>query len=443
MGWRAGPESQVFEVTTTYDPDSPAYFNEVDVHEEMDRVFDLCHGCRLCWDLCPSFDSLFKLIDAKTNGVDVKLDRIDSDRIVDECYQCKLCYIKCPYVPPHEWELDFPRLMLRARAARSRGRPATLSDRFLGATDLTGKIGTATSGIANAANRSKPVRVVMEKTLGVARERKLPDYTKKRFSTWFKKEGVARAPDKGDGAPKATLFPTCLVEYNDPSIGKAAIEILGSCGVGVNCPATVCCGMPSLDGGDVKGFIEKANRNVEILAPHARAGRAIIVPQPTCGYVLRHEYPEYLKSGDAKVVAEATRDAGEYIFELKKRGVFMPDFKVELGKVAYHAPCHLRAQGKGLKGRDVLKTVPGTKVTLIEGCTGIDGTWGYKAQWYEMARKVAKPMVDRIEKSEPDVIVGDCLLADTAIEEETGMRPIHPLHAIARALGMKGEVAGE
>lgn len=173
------------------------------------------------------------------------------------------------------------------------------------------------------------------------------------------------------------------------------------------------------------------------------AGRAIVVPQPTCGYVLRHDYPDYLKSDDAKVVAEATRDAGEYVFELKKQGVFTPDFKEELGKVAYHAPCHLRAQGKGLKGRDVLKTVPGTEVTLIEGCTGIDGTWGYKAQWYEMARKVAKPMVERIEKSQPDVIVGDCLLADTAIEEEIGKRPIHPLHAIARALGMKGEVAGE
>lgn len=430
-------------MTTTYDPANPAYLDHEDVQEELDRVFDLCHGCRLCWDLCPSFDSLFKLIDEKTNGVDVRLPLSDNERVIDECYQCKLCYIKCPYVPPHEWDLDFPRLMLRARAARSKGKPATLTDRFLGATDFTGKIGTATSRLANAANRARPVRIVMEKTLGIARDRKLPEYARRRFSKWFRDEGSNLAPDCNSDLPRATLFPTCLVEYNDPSIGKAAIEILRSCGVGVNCPDTVCCGMPALDGGDIKGFIERAQRNVEALVPHARAGRTIVVPQPTCGYVIRNEYPDYLESDDARVVAEATRDAGEFIFDLKKQGVFRADFEKSLGNVAYHAPCHLRAQGKGLRGRDLLKTAPETKVTLVEGCSGIDGTWGYKSRWYEMARQVARPMLARIKKAEPDLIVGDCLLADTAIEEELGIRPIHPLHAIARAMGMTGEVAGE
>lgn len=431
-------------MTTTYDPHNPVYFDDDDLHKELDRVFDHCHGCRLCFNLCPSFESLFSLIDEKTDGIDVALPRQDNDRIVDECYQCKLCYIKCPYTPPHEWKLDFPRLMLRARAARSNGRPNSMTDRFLGATDFSGKAGTMASGIANAANRNGTVRTIMEKTLGIARERLLPPYAKERFSTWFRREGRAKSLAAAKpGAPTATLFPTCLVEYNDPSIGKAAVEILDTCGVSVNCPETVCCGMPSLDGGDVKGFIEKARRNVEKLAPEAKAGRAIIVPQPTCGYVLRNEYPEYLKTEDAQIVADATVDSGEYLFKLKKEGIFEPEFTESLGKVAYHAPCHLRAQGKGLKARDIIKTIPDTEVTVAEGCSGIDGTWGYKAKWYEMARKVAAPMIGRIEKVEPDVIVGDCVLADTAIEQETEKKPIHPLHAIARAMGMKGEVAGE
>lgn len=429
-------------MSTTYDPSDPAYLNAADVRQELDRVFDLCHGCRVCFSLCPSFDSLFTLIDEKTDGISVALSAADNDRIVDECYQCKLCHIKCPYVPPHEWLLDFPRLMLRARAARSRGKPAKIADRFLGATELAGRLGSLTAPVANAANRSKPVRFLMEKTVGVHRERLLPLYARERFTKWFKKEGAAKC-SRPSSEKRAAFFVTCMVEYNDPSIGKAAVEVLARNGVDLTCPETVCCGMPALDGGDLKGFMERARKNVAALVPEAEAGKKILVPQPTCGYVLRQDYPDYLKTSDAETVAAAVRDVGEYLTELGRDEALDEEFPVALGKVAYHAPCHLRAQGKGLKSRDLLKKLPGTEVTLVEGCSGIDGTWGYKAKWYEMAREVAAPLADRIRKAGPDLVVDDCLLAGTAIEQETGLKPIHPLHALARAYGIRGDAAGE
>lgn len=430
-------------MTTTYDPKHPHYFDEPDLREELERVYDLCHGCRLCFNLCPSFPTMFDAIDGHDGDVPA-MTKAEQDQVVDECYQCKICYVKCPYIPPHEWALDFPRLMLRAQAVRREQNGLDLTDQFLGRTDMIGKLSTVAAPLVNKATgtpNSLP-RKGMEKVFGIAADRLLPPYAKQRFSTWFKKRNkpLLRKRQKS-----VALFPTCLVEYQSPAIGKDMVKVYERNGIECDMPkGQVCCGMPWLDGGDVKNFVKQGETNVKVLAQAVREGKDVVVPQPTCAYVLKKEYPDYIGGADAELVAANTYDASEYLWKLHKG----EDTELDTSftgdvpeQVAYHVACHVQAQNMGLKSRDVMK-LTGTKITLVNKCSGIDGTWGYRAENYELARKVAQPLKDAIEKAADagvEVVTGDCHLANGAITQETGKKPMHPLQFVARAYGIPPE----
>ncbi len=450
-------------MTALYDPADPKYFDPADLKAELDRVFDLCHGCRLCFNLCPSFPTLFEFIDQRDGEVSA-LTWAERDQVVDECYQCKLCYVKCPYVPPHEWELDFPRLMSRVHANRHRhganggigvGDPKPdgvkkpvrerVADQILGRTDLLGRLSTAVSPMVNAATGTPGSlsRKVMEKTSGIAANRLLPPYAKQRFTTWFKKRPTATVATTSANGLKASVFPTCFIEYMDPPIGQDLVAVYEHNGITCSLPAgTRCCGAPWLHSGNVEKFEEEAAHNVAALAQAVRAGHDVIVAQPTCSYVIKRDYPLHLKSADADLVAEHTFDPAEYLMRVHKGDqgplkVAFPgrDDGAVPEQVTYHVPCHLQAQNIGLKSRDLLK-VAGVKCDLVQRCSGIDGTWGYRAENYELARKVARPMVREIEAAGNDVVCGDCHLANGAILQETGTKPLHPIQLMARAYGL-------
>ena len=423
-------------MTTTYDPDHPAYYDGTDLRQELERVYDLCHGCRLCLSLCPSFPTMFNLIDARDGDV-AGMTAAEQDQVVDECYQCKLCYVKCPYTPPHEWELDFPRLMLRAAAAR----PKTIKDRLttqaLSRTDQTGRLATSLAPIANKAlgRPGSAARKLMDRVVGIASDRVLPPYARVRFSTWFNKRvrpGLAR-PEQA----RVAVFPTCLVEYQNPAIGQDLVKVYERNGVSCQlAEGAGCCGAPWLHSGDFGAFKKQAARNVGLLADQVRAGRDIVVPQPTCGYVLKRDYPEYLRTADAELVGAHSYDAAEYLWRLHKGEGTSIDTNFD-GDVpettAYHVPCHLQAQNIGLRSRDLMK-LTGTKITLLQKCSGIDGMWGLRSENFELARKVAAPLKAAVEKAAADVVTGDCHLANSAIVQETGTRPMHPLQFLARPM---------
>ncbi len=440
-------------MTTTYDPRHPAYHEEADLRAELTRVFDLCHGCRLCLSLCPSFPTLFDEIDARDGAVG-ELTPAEEDRVVEQCYQCKLCYVKCPYVPPHEWQLDFPRLMLRAasvRRERSAGLPAIrerVTTEVLGRTDLLGRVATSAAPLANRAlgTPGSVLRRAMGKLVGVSDQRVLPPFAKVRFSTWFaarRTSGAERLgrPEQG----KAAIFPTCLVEYQDPTIGHDLVKVYERNGVPCSLvEGAVCCGAPFLHAGDFDGFLRQARRNLPGLVRAVRAGRDVVVPQPTCGYVLKRDYPEHLGTDDARLVGEHTFDASEYLWRLHRgEGTELDtDFAGEVpATTAYHVPCHLQAQNIGLRSRDLLK-LTGTKVTVVSKCSGIDGMWGLRSANYDLARKVARPLKEAIERTDARVVAGDCHLANGAITEETGRTSRHPLQQLARAYGIPEEPEG-
>jgi Fe-S oxidoreductase len=391
---------------------------------------------------CPSFKDLFKMIDADEDADDVSVLTDDQHRVVvDECYQCKLCFVVCPYTPgkEQEWVIDFPRLMLRSLAIQEREGRVSRSAKLLARTDLQGKVATALAPLVNRTNDSGLLRGLMEKTTGIAKDRLLPTYAKVRFSKWFRghereRGGATSPPARGAVA----LFPTCLVEYQEPAVGRALVGVYERNGIACDLPeGEVCCGMPWLDAGDVEKFEEHARRNVDVLVRRVRAGKDVVVPQPTCAYVLKNEYPDFLGTEDAKLVADHTFDASEYLMARHREEPLDADFSAgeTYDTITWQAACHYRAQQMGPKSRDLM-ALTGAQVTMVERCAAIDGTWGLRAENVEMARKVAKPLMETIEKAETDLVAGDCHLANTAIREATKKSPVHPLQVLARAYGI-------
>ncbi len=427
--------------THLYDPLDPSYFDAADARTERDRTFQICSDCRICVRFCPSFKDLFKMIDENEDAEDVRVLTDDQHQVVvDECYQCKLCYVVCPYTPGNEqeWVIDFPRLMLRSLAIEEREGKVSRSAKLLARTDLQGKVATAFAPLVNRSNNVGLVRGLMEKTTGIAKDRLLPTYAKVRFSKWFRSHRPAPPPAPTSSRGEVTLFPTCLVEYQDPEIGQALVGVYERNGIGCRLPdGQVCCGMPWLDAGAVEKFEEHARRNVEVLAAGVRLGRDVVVPQPTCAYVLKNEYPDFLGTDAARLVAEHTFDTSEYLMARNREEPLDTDFSAgeTYETITWHAACHYRAQQIGPKSRDLI-ALTGAKVTMVERCSAIDGTWGLRAENVEMAHKIAKPLMETVAKADTQLVVGDCHLANTAIREGTGKTPVHPLQVLARAYGI-------
>ena len=411
-------------------PKDPRYWQNDDLRKELDRIYDICHGCRLCFNLCPSFSYLFKYIDEK-DGEAKELKAVELSHVTDLCYQCKLCNVKCPYTPPHHWEVDIPRLMLREKAVRVKRDGVSLQDRFLGNPDRTGKLGCSLAPLANWANRNSLTRQIMHSTVGVHKDRELPLFHATTFEEWFRKrkEGLK-------SAKKIALFYTCFINYNDPLQGIAAVEVLEKNGFEVLAPKQVCCGMPFLDGGDVDQAAKNMEENIRSFQPAVDAGIPVVAPGPTCSYVLKNEFFYFTQNPAAEALAKKTRDLCEFLVELKNRKQLNTDFKnASPMKIAYQIPCHLRAQNIGYKSMELLRSIPGVKVELMEHCSAMDGTWGMKKQFFESSLKIAGKLFRETNQAAPDEVCTDCPLSAMQIEHGTGKKPVHPVQILQRAYG--------
>jgi len=417
-----------------FDLNSTSFWEEAQVDAELKRVFDICDGCRRCYNLCPSFNDLFVRLDAEAvDGEAEKLDAAGLRSVTDLCYQCKLCFNHCPYTPPHRWDVDFPRLMLRSKAVQVKRDGISLQDRILGQVDWMGRIGTFLAPVANWALRNRLNRWIMEKLFGIHRDRILPMYASQTFRSWFdrrKRESGAK------NAKGVALFYTCSVNFNEPETGKACVKVLEKNGIDVVCPEQRCCGMPFLDGGDIEAARKNARANVDSLHALVKQGYNVLVPGPTCSYMLKQEYPHLLNDEAAREVAARTYDICEYLMMLHSQGKLDTRFAESVGPIAYQIPCHLRAQNIGYKSRDLLQLIPNTQVHLIEKCAAIDGTWGLKRQYYDLSLKVAEPLINDIRDSRAELNVSDCSLAGLQMEQGLGRRTLHPIRVVARAYGL-------
>ena len=436
-------------------PQDPRYFDEADLLSELKRAFQICHECRMCVNYCGSFPDMFSRIDRDiekrgAEGAEL-LDNQDFASVTDHCWQCKLCYIKCPYTPDEgaSEALDFPRILVRERAQRAQREGIPLVDRLLGEPQLIGQLGSGSvAPIANFVTTQRLLRKVQEKTTGISAEFPLPPMADETFLSWFRRHEPSTSAGQ---AGEIVLFPTCYGDYNVPHVPAAATRVLEHNGYRVFYPeggedgpaellgaVPTCCGLPNLDGGDIEAARRKIAHNVALLLPHVRAGRKVLVAGPSCGMMLKKEWHEYVPLPEVREVAAATLDVLEFLVVLGREKRLNRSFPRSLGKVAYHAACHLRAQKIGFPGMRVLNVVPGTEVRMVEECSAVDGTWGMKARHYATGQKYAQKLVRGVESGgdAPDVVLSDCSLASLRIAHETGRRILHPIEAVAHAYGL-------
>lgn len=426
---------------------SPDFYNEEKLNEELERVFDICHGCRRCLSLCNSFPVLFDLVDATEEGEVEGVAKQDFWKVVDQCYLCDVCYMtKCPYVPPHPWNLDFPHLMLRAKAVKHKKGETTLRDKLLSSTDMLGQfagipIVTAT---VNAVNKTSAMRSVMERTLGVDKKAWIPGYAPKKFRSIAPKSDAAKVVE-GERTPgKVAIYATCYINFNEPGIGRDLLNVLRHNDIPyVIVEKEACCGMPKLELGDLDAVAANKEINMPRLAKLAAEGYAILTPIPSCTLTFKQELPlMFPECADTQAVKAAMWDPFEYFIARNKDGLLKTDFKTPLGKVGYHVPCHSRVQNVGKKTAETLQLVPDTEVKVVERCSGHSGTWGVKKEFHATAMKIGRPVFRAMGEAEPDYISSDCQLAGHHIEqgmEEAGMKKAemaHPLTLLAKAYGL-------
>ena len=403
---------------------SPGFFDEDRINEELERVFDICHGCRRCVSLCHAFPTLFDLVDeSQTMEVD-GVAKADYHKVVDQCYLCDLCYLtKCPYVPPHPWNVDFPHLMLRAKAAEFRKGKTRFRDKLLTSTDRVGSLAgiPVVAQTVNAVNRTRLGRAALEKVLGVHRDAPIPEYHAKTFRKRFDPEG-RRAPGAAVATSRTTgrvaVFTTCYGNYNLPQEVADLVAILAHNRIQVALPSSEkCCGMPKLELGDLEAVEKLKEHNIPVLESLVDEGYDLTAMVPSCVLMFKQELPLLFPDDEAvRRVAEAFFDPFEYLMLRHRGGQLDTGFKNPLGRIGWHVACHQRVQNIGPKTREFLELIPDTQVTAVERCSGHDGTYAVKLENFEFANKISRPVVGKIDNGEFDHYLSDCPMASDQIE---------------------------
>lgn len=446
---------------------NPDFYDEAKLDAELRRVFDICHGCRRCFNLCDSFPRLFDLIDAGPSGELHDVKSGDFRQVVDACTLCDMCFMtKCPYVPPHEFDVDFPHLMLRYRIVENKKGEVTFAERELTKTDRNGELAKFVAPLANWATSTdnKLTRIVLEKAAGIHHEAALPPYASRTFLARAKAETVEVNKDApAYGRRKAVIYATCTGNYNDPDFGMIARAVLAKNGVETEVVYPACCGMPQLEQGDIAQVVTNACKAATAMQPWITKGYDVIALVPSCALMLKLEWPLLMPQNDpayeaVKALAQATFDLTEYIVDIAERHGLAPGMKPLAGPVALHIACHARAQNMGAKAADMLKLLPqAEEITVLERCSGHGGSWGVKTENFDVALKVGRPVARKAadvlkaaaEKQQQAFIASECPLAAAhiaqGVERLDGAaklpRTYNPIEIFAMSYGILRETA--
>ena len=423
----------------------PDFYNEEKVFDELERVFDICHGCRRCVSLCNAFPTLFDLVDESSTMEVDGVNRVDYWAVVDHCYLCDLCYLtKCPYVPPHEWNVDFPHLMLRAKALGFKQGRNKLRDKLISSTDRLGSFASIpiVANVVNAVNKNEHTRALLETAIGIHAEARLPEYHSRTLSKRLRqhKTDPAKAVVSNKTQGKIAIFGTCYGEYNEPHLGEDLLAVFEHNDIPTMViPDTACCGMPKLELGDLDSVKYLKDQNMPVLSKLVDEGWDIISPVPSCTLQFKQELPLIFPEDERVIkVQQAFYDPFEYLMLRHKADLLKTEFAQSIGKISYHVACHQRVQRIGMKTRDILSLIPGTEIDTIERCSGHDGTYAIKQEFHRVAMKIAKPVVNRIKKFEPDAYTSDCPMAGHHLSEglADGSETRHPISLLRQAYGI-------
>ena len=422
---------------------NPEFFDPAALERELERAFDICHGCRRCVSLCQAFPTLFDLVDASSEGEVSGVAKADYGKVVEQCFLCDLCFqTKCPYVPPHPWNLDFPHLMLRAKAIRHRAGATSRAAKILSATTTVGKLASIPIVVeaVNAANRSPTLRKLLDRSLGVHPQAVIPKYHYPSARRRFVAKPAGTATKAGPTRGKVAVFVTCYGNVNMPAVVADLVAVFRHNAIEVVLvEREQCCGMPKLEIGDLDTVARYKEANLPALIQAIDQGFDIVAPIPSCVLMFKQELPlMFPDDPDVARVRRAIFDPFEYLMHRHQAGLLQTQFPKPLGKIAYHVPCHQRVQNIGPKTRDILALVPGTEFALIERCSGHDGTYGVKTASYPLARKIADPVVTRVNQANAQHFTSDCPMAAAHIADGVPGKPDarHPLTLLRMAYGL-------
>ena len=423
----------------------PDFYDEEKLFHELERVFDICHGCRRCVSLCQAFPELFDLVDESSTMEVDGVAKADYWKIVDHCYLCDLCFMtKCPYVPPHVWNLDFPHLMLRAKAVKFQQGKTKPRDKVLSSTDAVGAIASlpGVDTLVNATNKSGLGRKVLEVVLGVHPDARIPEYHHQTLRNQLASK-VGRQVDgeeAGSTTGKVALFTTCYNNVNEPDVGMDLVAVFEHNGIPITIPNKErCCGMPKLELGDLESVKAHMEENIPVLMKLVTEGWDLVAPIPSCVLMFKQELPLMFPDNvQVQQIRQHIYDPFEYLMIRHKHGKLRTDFKIPLGTVAYHAACHQRVQNLGQKTRELLSLIPKTRIEIIERCSGHDGTYAVKQEFHEYSMKIVGPIVNKIKQIKPDHYGSDCPMAGQHIGHalKDGNAPKHPLTLLRLAYGI-------
>ncbi|MFN0243260.1 MAG: heterodisulfide reductase-related iron-sulfur binding cluster [Planctomycetota bacterium] len=420
----------------SYDPSDEKYWSADGLAGEITRAFEICHGCRMCFKYCDSFPKLFDFVDQRHDGDVRKIEARETAEVMDACFQCKLCEVQCPYTPrdAHPFQLDFPKLVHRYRAQHVREHGLGWREKILTDPDGAGRVARASFGVANALNRVSAHRWLLEKVLGIHRDKDLPDFAPATFERWAESQGRIASEPGGE----AVLFPTCYVQNNEPELGRDTLAVLEESQVDVRCARGLqCCGMPAWEHGDLDGLRARAHANLDVLTPFVERGAKVVAINPTCTMMMRREYPELCAGEDrqrARKLAAAVVDPSELLWSLRNEPRFAGTVKSKPeGTLAYHVPCHLRAQAVGFRSRDLLRKLCGIEIELVSECCGHDGTYAMTVGGFEPSQRIGAKAFADMKDAHGSVWATDCPLAALQFAQHAGVQPMHPMTILARA----------
>ena len=425
------------------------YYDLDKVHAEMERVFDICHGCRRCFNLCDSFPRLFDAVDESPTGEIDGIGHADYAKVAEACTLCDMCFLtKCPYVPPHPFDIDIPHLILRYRAAKRRAGEKSFVQEQLGRTDRNGKLAKPIAGLANwaTARKNTPLRKLLEAIAEIDAEAELPKYHSKTATDRLKGPLAANPAGPAFGQRKVALYATCFVDYNEPDTAVAAAKVLALQGVEVKLVYPECCGMPQLEAGDLKDVAGRAERVAKVFAPLIADGYDVVALTASCGLMMKFEWPLMEPENPAVVaLSAATKDICEYVVDLQRTFGLAPGLTPVDGGITLHHACHARAQNMGAKSAEMLRLIPDTRVELVERCSGHGGTFGVMKATHEVANKVGRPAARQIAQKQTETLCSDCplacqhlgqlLTAEIKTDAQKAPRQAHPIEIFARACG--------
>ncbi len=421
------------------------------VDNELSRVFEVCHGCRRCVGLCEAFPTLFNLIDKSENFDLESVDKKDYSKVVDECYLCDLCYqTKCPYVPPHEWAIDFPHLMLRAKAEKFEKQRIKKTIRFrnyiLSSTDIIFK-SCSKPIIANTINfvlKLNLIRIILEKFIRIHRKADLPRMNpinlKKRFKNLTNKKRSITKTSKTKG--KVKLFASCYCSNSEPGLAEDLIKVFMHNNIQMEIfEQENCCGMPKLELGDLKSVEKLKEKNIPMMVKAVKNGYDLVSPVPSCVLMFKQELPLLFPyDKDVILIQKNMFDPFEYLSLRDEEGLFNSNFKYSSGKIAYQTACHQRVQNIGPKTKSILSKIPKSDITMIERCSGHDGTYAIKSESFEKSLKIRKPVVSKIKKDDYKIFTSDCPMAakhiGNALNKDNVEVKLHPISILKTAYGI-------